>query len=161
MRHEAFQREKQGARYREAWIRVNADLPERKEDLKLILFLEYLIEKATRQVEGLADAEVSDALSQLRSRLGPIELVTPAPSPLARLLWEDLAPRLQTGELSRQRVKDGFARVEKLVEALRDPETPRAFLQGLASHVEEFLPEAPKQEPRGLILTPDDLRRFP
>lgn len=160
MRHETFQREKQGARYREAWIRVNADLRDRKDDLQLIFSLEYLLAKATERVEGLTDVEVAAALSELISRLGPIELVTQAPSSLGRLLWEDLAPKMQAGTLSRERVKDGFTRLAKVVETLRDPEAPRAFLQGLIAHLERIFPEEePQQEPSGLILTPDDLRR--
>ncbi len=158
-RHETFQREKQGARYREAWIRVNADLRDRKEDLQLIFSLEYLLKKATERVEGLTDADVAAALSELISRLGPIELVTQAPSSLGRLLWDDLAPKMQAGTLSRERVKDGFTRLAKVVETLRDPEAPRAFLQGLIAHLQGVLPEEPQQEPSGLILTPDDLRR--
>ncbi len=110
-------------------------------------------------MEGLTDADVAAALSELISRLGPIELVAQAPSSLGRLLWDDLAPKVQAGTLSRERVKDGFTRLAKVVETLRDPEAPRAFLQGLIAHLQEVLPEEPQQEPSGLILTPDDLRR--
>jgi len=157
--HETFQREKQGARYREAWIRINADLRDREEDLQLIFSLEYLLMKAVERIEGLTDTQVSAASSELLGRLGPIELVTQAPSQLGRLLWEDLAPKLQQGTLSRERVKDGFTRLGKVAETLRDPEAPRAFLQGLSAHLEGILPEKPQEDPSGLIITPDDLRR--
>ena len=157
--HETFQREKQGARYREAWIRINADLRDREEDLQLIFSLEYLFMKAAERIEGLTDTQVSAAVSELLGRLGPIELVTQAPSQLGRLLWEDLASKLQQGTLSREQVKDGFTRLGKVVETLRDPGAPRAFLQGLSAHLEGILPEKPPQDTRGLIVTPDDLRR--
>jgi len=157
--HETFQREKQGARYREAWIKVNSDLRDREEDLQLFFSLEYLLSKAAERIEGLTDTQVSATVSELLGRLGPIELVTQAPSQLGRLLWEDLAAKLQQGTLSRERVKDGFTRLGKVVETLHDPEAPRAFLQGLSAHLEGILPEKPQQDPSGLIVTPDDLRR--
>jgi len=161
MQHETFQREKQGERYRDAWVSVNADLRDREEDLQLIFSLEYLMMRAAIQMEGLTDAHVSAAVSELTGRLGPIELVAQAPSQLGGLLWEELAPKLQQGTLSRERVKDGFTRLGKLAEALRDPEAPRAFLQGLSAHLEAIAPESlrEEQEPSGLIVTPDDLRR--
>ena len=115
--------------------------------------------KAVERIEGLTDTQVSAASSELLGRLGPIELVTQAPSQLGRLLWEDLAPKLQQGTLSRERVKDGFTRLGKVAETLRDPEAPRAFLQGLSAHLEGILPEKPQEDPSGLIITPDDLRR--
>ena len=157
--HETFQREKQGVRYREAWIKVNADLRDRTEDLRLIFSLEYLLGRAAERIDGLTDTHVSAAISELLGRLGPIELVTQGSSPLSRLVWEELAARLQQGELSRERVKEGFTRVEKIVEAMRDSEAPRAFLQGLSIHLEGIPLEEPQEVSSGLIVTPDDLRR--
>ena len=159
VQHETFQREKQGTRYREAWIRINADLRDREEDLQLVFSLEHLLNKASEKVEGLTDADVAATLSELNGRLGPIELVAQAPSPLGRLLWEELSPKIREGTLSRERVKDGVTRLGKVAQALGDPEAPRAFLQGLSAHLEDILPEEPRQEPSGLIVTPDDLRR--
>jgi len=159
--HEAFQRDKQEARYQEAWLQVNADLRDREADLKLILVLERLLKEAVEQVGESSDAEVASALADLLRRLSPIEIVTPASSPLSRLLWEGLTPQLQAGKLSRERVKEGITRLAKVAEALRDQDAPRAFLQGLFAHVEKIFPEEDQREKAqtGLILTPDELRR--
>lgn len=157
--HESFQRERQGIRYRDAWVKVNADLRERKEDLQRLLALECFLKEAADRVEGVSDADVAIAIAEVIPRLSPIELVRSASSPLGRLLWEGLAPSLQAGRLLREQVKEGLVRLAKLVETLRDPEAPRAFLQGLFAHQEAIFSEEPKEESRGLIITPDDLRR--
>lgn len=160
-RHEAFQRDRQGVRYREAWAKVNADLRDRDQDLHLLLSLERLLKETTEHLEGLTDADVAGAIAELIPRMSPIELITQGPSPLGRLLWEELEPVLEEGKLSRERVKDGLTRMAKVVDALRDPEAPRAFIQGLSAHLQGLFPEEKSQERTGLILTPDDLRRSP
>lgn len=159
--HETFQREKRKARYREAWVRINADLRNREEDLQLGFALEGLLGRAVEQIKGLTDADVATALTELSSRLSPIELVAYAPSPLGRALWEALKPPLKEGKLPREKVKDGLTRLAKVVEALREPEAPRAFLQGLFAHLNEILPQEPGEERKRLIITPDELRRLP
>lgn len=160
LRHEAFQRDKQGSRYHEVWLKVNEDLRGREADLKLIIALEYLLKRVAEGVEGLTDADVEVALAELTARVGPIELVTQAPSLLGRLLWEELAPQLEEGRLLREPLKEGLTRLAKMVASLREPEVPRAFLRGLFAHLEELLPEEKQQEQSGLIVTPSDLRRL-
>lgn len=160
LRHEAFQRDKQGSRYQEVWLKVNEDLHGREEDLKLIIALEYLLKRVAERVEGLIDADVEGALAELATRVGPIELVTQAPSLLGRLLWEELAPQLEEGRLLREPLKEGLTRLAKMVASLREPEAPRAFLQGLFAHLEGLFPEEEQREQSGLIVTPSDLRRL-
>jgi len=158
--HEAFQRDKQGARYHEVWLKINEDLRGREADLKLIIALEYLLKRVAEGVEGLTDADVEVALTELTIRMSPIELVTQAPSLLGRLLWEELAPQLEEGRLLRELLKEGLTRLAKMVASLREPEVPRAFLQGLFAHLEGLFPEEEQQEQSGLIVTPSDFRRL-
>jgi hypothetical protein len=159
-RHETFQRKKQGGRYREAWIVLHADLRAQEESLRLAIYLEHLLAKAAKRVGGLTDGEVYRAVSELLPYLSPIELVRQPLSLLGRLLWQELAPQLEAGKLSREQVKEGLSRQIKLIEALRNPESPRAFLQGLLEHMDTVSEPDTKQRPneRRLIVTPEELR---
>jgi len=161
--HEGFQREKQGARYREAWAKTNADLREREGDLEVVLELEYLLKRVADRMPGATYADVAGAIGEFLPRLGSIELVSRPFSPFARLLWDELRTPLEEGDLSREQVKEGLTRLGKLVDLLRDPEAPRGFLQGLFAHLARFLREEPKkaEERTGLIITPSDLRHAP
>ncbi len=157
--HEAFQRKKQGGRYREILALQNADLREREDDFRLLLAVADLVHRATERIPGLSDGDVARSLDETSSQLSPISLVTQAPSPLTRLLVEELSPLVAEGKVSRDRLREGLGRLAKIAAAMRDPSAPRAFLQGLSHYLDSALPRRDEGTKRGLILTPDDLRR--
>lgn len=157
--HEAFQREKQGARYREVLALQNADLREREDDFRLLLAVADLVERAAERIPGLSDGDVARSLDETSCQLSPISLVTQAPSSLTRLLLEELSPLVAEGKVPRDRLREGLGRLAKIAAAMRDPSAPRAFLQGLSHYLDSTLPRRDEGTKRGLILTPDDLRR--
>lgn len=156
-RNESFQREKQLSRYREAFLEANADLRDREEDLRLLLMIEGAIFQAMERIDGLTDADVSAALADLHNHFSPLELVAHPPSLLGRFLFEVIDRELGDDIVSHERVREILPRVEKVVEALRDPYSPRAFLQGLSAHIEALLPPGTKETQQRVIITPDDL----
>lgn len=157
--HEAFQREKQGVRYREVLALQNADLREREDDFRLLLAVADLVERAAERIPGLSDGDVARSLDETSCQLSPISLVTQAPSSLTRLLLEELSPLVAEGKVPRDRLREGLGRLAKIAAAMRDPSAPRAFLQGLSHYLDSTLPRRDEGTKRGLILTPDDLRR--
>jgi hypothetical protein len=158
--HEAFQRTRQKERYREAWSKTNQDLRGRQDRLELLLELESSVKRAADGAFGSSDADVVEAIADVSCRLSPIEIGTRAPTPLGRLLWDELRYHIEEGCLLREDVREGLARLGRLVDALREPEAPRAFLQGLSARL-EGLPAREREPERmgGLIVTPSDLRR--
>jgi hypothetical protein len=76
---------------------------------------------------------------------------------LGRFLFEVIDRELGDDIVSHERVREILPRVEKVVEALRDPYSPRAFLQGLSAHIEALLPPGTKETQQRVIITPDDL----
>jgi len=157
--NESFQRKKQHPRYREAFVEVNADLRERKEDLRLLLIVEEAIFQATERIDSLTDADVSVALADLHDHFSPLELIAHPPSLLGRFLLETMNQELTGDIVSHERVRESIARLGRVAEMLRDPKAPRAFLQGLSSHMEGFAPARGEEAQSGLIITPDDLLR--
>ena len=141
-------------------MEVNEDLREREEDLRLLLIVEEAIFRAIERIDSLADADVSVALADLHSHFSPLELIAHPPSLLGRFLFEKIDQELEGDIVLHDRVHEILPRMKKMVEMLRDPEAPRAFLQGLSAHMEGFFPEGAQDARSGLILTPDDLRRF-
>lgn len=157
--HESFQRTRQKERCREAWARVNQDLRGRQDRLELLFELEYWVKQAADRIPGATDADVVEAIADVSSRLSPIEIVRRAPTPLGRLFWEEARGSVEEGKLSREDVKDGLARLGKLVDLLREAEAPRAFLQGLSALLEGLPAREREPQRTGLIVTPSDLRR--
>jgi len=159
--HEAFQRTRQKERYHEAWAKTNQDLRGRQEKLKLLLEFEYAVKRAADRLSGSSDTDICEGIADVISRLGQIEIVARAPSPLGRLLWDELRGSLEDGTLLREDAKDALSRLGKLVDLLREAEAPRAFLQGLSARLEGLPAREREPQRTGLIVTPSDLRRVP
>jgi hypothetical protein len=138
-------------------LEANADLRDREEDLRLLLMIEGAIFQAMERIDGLTDADVSAALADLHNHFSPLELVAHPPSLLGRFLFEVIDRELGDDIVSHERVREILPRVEKVVEALRDPYSPRAFLQGLSAHMKALLPPGTKETQQRVIITPDDL----
>ena len=138
-------------------MEVNADLREREEDMRLLLIIEEVIFRAIERIDSLTDADVSVALADLHNHFSPLVLIAHPPSLLGRFLLERIDQELEGDIVSHDRVCEIIAHLGKIVEMLRNPEVPRAFLQGLSAHMEGFLPEGTQTARSGLILTPDDL----
>jgi hypothetical protein len=159
--HEAFQRAKQRPRYRETWITHHTDLREQEEVLRAAVAVEVALAQAVTQVERLTDADVIRALDEVRDFISPIELVRRPLSPLGQLVGQLLDSELTAGRLGHEEVREALARQSRVVEALRDSENPRAFLQGLRAHTRQISDgdERRKGSERRLIVTPEDLRK--
>lgn len=156
-RNEKFQRDRQHSRYRAAWIKINADLFDRMEDFYFFINLERLLCSAIEEHGRATDAETLSALGYAHTELSPIELIVVPPSSLARRLMDELGP-MDIDPADRERIREGFTRLQKIIELLHEPDNPRAFLQGFFAHMEELnIPRSDEEEPSGLILTPDDL----
>jgi len=153
--HEAFQREKLTARYREAWVQVNSDIAENRYELQGVFFLERAVLQAAERMSGITDAQVAAGLSDLDSRLSPIELISRPDTPFGRLLWELVSAPVEEGTISKARLRRAVGRLKRVLEALSDPRSPRAFVHGLAGTI---APDSPPQEaaPR-FIITPKGL----
>ncbi|MEA3356236.1 MAG: hypothetical protein U9Q23_02680 [Candidatus Bipolaricaulota bacterium] len=156
-RHEDFQRAKQFNRYEETWRRLNSDIANDERKIKLLLFLEYQLWQGAKQLDRLNDQDIAESISYLIGHTGLIEVPTLTTSRLGNLVWDRLSPLLSEGQLFRSELKEGFTRLQRLLEALKEEKSPRAFLQGLEAHIESILPGDIEQEKTGLILTPDDL----
>jgi hypothetical protein len=156
-RHEDFQRAKQFNRYEEAWRRLNSDIADDERKIKLLLFLEYQLWQGAKQLDRLNDQDISESISYLIGHTGLIEVPTLTTSRLGNLVWDKLSSLLSDGQLFRSELKDGFTRLQRLLEELKETKNPRAFLQGLEAHIESILPEDIEKDKAGLILTPDDL----
>ena len=159
--HEAFQRTRQKERYREAWTKTNQDLRGRQERLVPLLELEYAVKRAADRLSGSSDTDAAEGIADVLSRLSTIEIVARPPTPLGRLLFEELRGLLEDGTLSRGDAKDALTRLGKLVDLLREGEAPRAFLQGLFARLEGLPAREREPQRTGLIVTPSDLRRVP
>jgi len=153
--HEAFQRGKLTARYREAWVRVNSDIAKDKGELQGLFFLEQAVLQAAGRMSGITDAQIAAGLSDLEARLSPIELISRPDTPFGRLLWELVSAPVEEGTISRDRLRRAVGRLKRVLEALNDPRSPRAFIHGLAGTI---APDSPTQEaaPR-FIVTPKGL----
>lgn len=138
-------------------MEVNADLRERDEDLRLLLIIEEAIFRAVGRIDSLTDADVSVALADLHDHFSPLELIAHPPSLLGRFLFEKIDQELEGDIVAHERVREILPRMRKMGEMLRDPEAPRAFLQGLSAHMEGLFSEGTQGAQSSLILTPGDL----
>ncbi|MEA1871742.1 MAG: hypothetical protein U9N00_06080 [Candidatus Bipolaricaulota bacterium] len=138
-------------------MEVNADLRERDEDLRLVLIIEEAIFRAVGRIDRLTDEDVSIALADLHDHFSPLELIAHPPSLLGRFLFERIDQELEGDIISHERVREILPRMKKMVEMLRDPEAPRAFLQGLSAHMEGLFSKGTQGARSSLILTPGDL----
>ncbi len=152
-RHEAFQREKHAARYRKVWTEVNADIAQDRDTLQHVFFLERMLLAVSARVPGITDEQVATSLSDLRARLSPIELIAQPGTPLGRPLWEGISQLIEEGKIDRERIRAAVDRIARVLERMRDPSSPRAFLTGLAG----FVPPSEWQNEPRLIITPSDL----
>jgi len=155
--HETFQKEKLKARYRKAWMQVNADIKDNSDMIWAVLAVERALKQATEKLEGLTDAEAAAGLTDVDRRLSPIELVDQPSTPCGDLMWALISALMEERYIPRDRMRDAVRRETRVCTALSDPHTPRAFLHGLLGWMDEFSSEK-EERPSGFIITPDDLR---
>ncbi len=117
------------------------------------------MKRAAAGLSGSKDTDVAEGIADVLSRLSQIEIVSRAPTPLGRLLSEEVGGLLEQRKVSRDDVKDALTRLGRMVDALQEPGAPRAFLQGLSARLEGLPDRASEPQRTGLILTPGDLRR--
>ena len=158
VQHEAFQREKQRVRYREAWIAHHTDLRKREGILRAALTVEVALAQAI--VDRVTDADVVRALDEVADYVSPLELIRRSLSPLGKLVWQRLDAELTSGRLGHEDVREALSRQSRVVRTLQDSGNPRAFLQGLREHIRLISDSDERQEEREqrLIVTPEDLR---
>ncbi len=152
--HEAFQREKLTVRYREAWVRVNSDIAKDREELQSLFLLERAVLQAAERMRGVTDEQIAAGLSDLDSRLSPIELISRPDTPFGRLLWGFVSAPVEAGTISKARLRRAVGRLERVVKELSDPRSPRAFIRGLAGTI---APDPAQGEASRFIVTPEDL----
>jgi len=157
--NEDFQRARQKARHREAWVKAHEDLRGHTERLELGLALEQALKVAVDRLPGATDADVVGAIGDVLSQMSPIEIVMRAPTPLGRLFWDALQGLSQAAGASRDDMKDELLRLQKVASLVQDPDVPRAFVLGLSAHAEGVPAARGEPERTGLIVTPSDLRR--
>ncbi|UCF10067.1 MAG: hypothetical protein JSW65_08425 [Candidatus Bipolaricaulota bacterium] len=153
--HEPFQLQRQGERYRDAWWGEVRGIS--KEEVLALNLLERCLVHALSQEQHATDGDAERALHELEARLSPIEIVSAATTPLARALLSAVEEVVTGGGGSKEMVREAIPRALRILDALRDEESLRAFVRGLVAWVAAQPPPSSRKR-SGLIVTPEELR---
>ncbi len=155
-RNEAFQAEKGKDQFQETWARVNSDLGSDKATLSALFVIVAAIQQAAWDVPGLIDTDIAAGLAEVDGHLSPIALIERSDSPCGTTMWRIVSKLAADKNLTNDQLRDAVARVQRVYDAVVDPDSPRAFVRGLIGWL--GVSTGSDETQSSLIITPDDLR---
>jgi len=153
--HERYQRERLGPEFRRAWLEHTEPLyrENRTELLNFIVYLEALIYRYYREQARGSDAEIREALEDVRRQLKPVLIVETVISDLGKLLLQGIEEYMRERGLDRETALEGVENTLEFLDKFSSDGNRRRYLQGLIGHVEQDF-ELPEREPEEGIITP-------